>query len=472
MSDQATEQRVVVVGGGIAGLSAALRLSEAGVPVSLVETSKRLGGRASSFEDPETRQAVDNCQHVLLRACTHLIDLYERLGVADKITWHKTLHFVTPDAAVHAITGDDLPAPAHLLRPMLGFGALSLKDRLAVCRGMLAVMQVSPPGRALYAEQSFADWLSKNHQPAAAVRRFWSPIVVSACNESLDRVAASYALQVFQEGFLASDDAYHMGLPDVPLAELYDPARAAIEAHGGEVLRRAGVEGFDFADGRVAGVRLSDGRALSGSAYVAAVPHDRLAKLATPEMVTADPRLQGLDELAVSPILGVHLWWSGGSFGLPHAVLLDSPVHWVFNKGADDTVKGGATHLHAVISAAHDLVDQPADALAAMAEAELRERFPSLADGEVVHRRVIKEKRATFSVQPGVDRLRPGATGAIANLLVAGDWADTGWPATMEGAVRSGYAAARGALGVLDAESTIDEIDDLEPGLVYRMVAG
>lgn len=479
-------RNAVVVGGGLAGIAAAVRLAEAGIAVTLVESSRRLGGRATSFTDPGTGEVLDNCQHVLMRSCTNLIDLYQRLGVENRIRWERALYFVGRDGTIDTLEPDDVPAPLHMLRPLWRLANLTAGEKWAIALGMLSILQISRHARDRYAHESFADWLKSHRQPAGAVEKFWSLIITSACNETLDRVAASYAIQVFQEGFLYNDDASQMGLSTVPLVELYDSVERRLrDAAGGQarVLTGTSAEGFSLYDGKVAGLRLADGQTIEADAYVSAVPFDRLAKLTDKAMVQADSRLATLDQFETSPILGVHLFLRRPDgepiMRLPHLALMQSPLQWVFNKGfgrrhRDDNhmPADGVQHLHGVISAAHRWVDRSAEEIHDMVLAELRHIMPGARDAELVHARVIKEKRATLSITPGVDALRPTTTGAIENLYLAGDWVQTHWPATMEGATRSGYAAAGAVLEKLGMVTGGEPVAEMQPSLLYRLMSG
>ncbi len=456
----------IIVGGGLAGIAAAVRLAEAGVPVTVIETRQRLGGRATSFTDPTTGDTLDNCQHVLMRCCTHLLDLYRRLGVEDCIEWHNRFYFIPENGCVDLMRADSLPAPMHLGRSLLGFKQFSLREKLAISRAMWAIMRCD---RLTVADESFAAWLSRHHQPQRVMEMFWAVVIVSACNEQLDRVSARYALQVFQDGFLRNRHAHEMGLPGagVPLVKLYDPAGNLIKNSGGTIQLSCSAEAFEFDGQRVTGLRLADGQTLRADWFISAVPFDRLDKLTTPApgMRQADARLSRLDEITVSPIIGIHLYFDlPGVMTLPHAALTQSPLQWLFNKGPDPAT-GKGQHLHGVISAAREWVDRPAEDLARMAVTEITRLFPVAGKAKLLHHRVVKEKRATFAVTPGIDRLRPPVTGTIGNLMLAGDWTDTGWPATMEGAVRSGYKAAGAVLG---QDLTIPE---LTAGRLYRWLA-
>lgn len=459
---------VTLIGAGLAGLAAGLALARAGIGATVIETRKKLGGRAGSFIDRATEQRIDNCQHVVMRSCTHLLDLYERMGVAGKIRWYDRFYFVDGAGRLDVLEADAVPGPMHLSRSMLGFSSLTVADKRAIARGVWAILRTGERGREALGQVSFADWLEEHQQTAGAVEKFWTPVIVSACNEWPARVAANHAIHVYQEGFLRNRHVHEMGVAKIPLQELYEPARQIIEAAGGRVLTGQSAAGFEFDGQRVVGVRLGDDQTVGGDYFVSTVPFDRLAKLVTSAMVEADARLADLDRFEVSPIIGIHLYFDspGGqrTMMLPHVALTQSPLQWVFNKGVED----GKEHLHGVISAAHEWVDRPAETIAAMAEAEVRKALPAMRRVKLVHHRVIKEKRATFAPVPRIDRIRPGTTGAIENLLLAGDWTATGWPATMEGAVRSGYAAAN---AILPADEQVHVAPTDADGL-YRWLCG
>lgn len=458
----------VVMGGGLAGIAAAVRLAEAGLAVTLLETRQRLGGRATSFNDPATGEDLDNCQHVLLGCCTNLIDLYRRLGVGDRIDWAHRLHFFDKRGRHDVLQCDELPAPLHLTAAMWRMNLLRLPDKLAISAAFAAMMRMRPADRARLDQISFGQWLRDHGQPQSAIDRFWDVIITSAMNLRVDRASARYAIQVFEEGFLMHRKAYVMGTSAVPLVDLYDRAVEAIERRGGEVRLSCSVERIcaDPETGRVTGVTTKDGDTLAADAYVAALPFDRLDKVIDPALRDADARLRSLDRFTVSPILGIHLWFAPAATDLPHMIFVDSPLQWLFNKGTADG-DGEAQHVHCVISAADEWVGESAEAIIDMTIRELGAYLPAVASGrsKLVRGKVIKEKRATFAAAPGVDAIRPAASGAVDNLYLAGDWCRTGWPATMEGAVRSGYLAAADVTGqpLLAA--------DLEPADLYGLIS-
>lgn len=442
--------RVAVLGGGVAGLAAAVALHQAGRRVTLIEARNRLGGRATSFTDPATGERIDNCQHVVLGCCTNLIDLYRRLGVADRIEWHERMHFVSAEGHVDVLRASLLAAPLHLTPSLLRFRAYSLAEKFALARAMKAIASAD---RRSMAHLTFREWLAQHDQSDRLIRRFWDVVIVSACNLACDRVSAEPALQVFQEGFLAHRAAWRLGVPRCPLVDLYDGAAKFIDdlRLSTRVVRLEG-------ESRIERAVLDDGRALEADAFVLALPFEQVAGVVGEAMMQRDARLAQPGALAQSPILGVHLRFERPLSDLPHAVLLDAGVQWVFFKD------GGRT-AHAVISAADEWMAPSADEIVARVRADLAAHFPEAAQGSgnaLVARRVVKEKRATFAAVPGAEAHRPPTCGSIGNLFLAGDYCATGWPATMEGAARSGHAAAEAILG----RSVL--VPDLKPALLYR----
>lgn len=442
--------RVAVLGGGVAGLAAALSLHQAGRHVTLVEARNRLGGRATSFTDPATGERIDNCQHVVLGCCTNLVDFYERLGVADRIEWYEEMYFASSDGRIDVLRASPLPAPLHLAPALLRFGAYSRSEKVALARGMKAIAAAD---RGRVAHQTFARWLTERRQPERLIRRFWDVVIVSACNLPCDRVSAEPALQVFQEGFLAHRRAWRLGVPRCPLVDLYDGAARFIDdlRLSTRVVRLEGGE-------RVERVVLDDGSALDADAYVLALPFEQIEAVADEAMRQRDGRLAQPRGLTHSPILGVHLRFERPVSDLPHAVLLDADVQWVFFKEEGRTA-------HAVISAADAWMARSADEIVARVRADLAIHFSEAAEtsgNALLSRRVVKEKRATFAAVPGAEAHRPPTRGSIGNLFLAGDYGATGWPATMEGAARSGYAAAEAILG----RGVV--VADLRPALLYR----
>jgi zeta-carotene desaturase len=415
-------------------MAAAVALESAGVAVTLLEARRTLGGRAGSFEEPQTGEELDNCQHVLLGCCTNLIDFYNRLGVAHLIRWERTVHFVDAAGGRHELYGSPrLPAPLHLSRSMAGFTALSWGERLAFTRAMLAMMTLGRDARERLADVAFGHWLDEHRQPPELVRKMYDPILVSALNEETRRASAAAAIQVFQEAMLANASGYLVGLPNCPLSRLYAnlPVR--------DLRRGARVAGLRFHGASVDGVELAGGEVIEADATILATNHHNLRKWLGEDLAARDGRFAHLDQIEDVPILGAHMWFDRPVLAESHAALMDGPLQWLFRKDA----QGRA--VHGVISAARDWAGRPRDGSLATFERQIRSTFPAARDAKLVRGVIVVEKRATFSPGPGVDRLRPQQVpppGGVDRLYLAGDYTQTGWPATMEGAVRSGYLAA------------------------------
>lgn len=441
---------IVVVGGGLAGIAAALRLVDDGERVILLESRKKLGGRATSFSDVRSGEVLDNCQHVVMGSCTNLLDLYERLGVLQYVQWHPKIWWANPPHAPDVMQPGVLPAPLHFAIGFLRMKLLSLQDKRGIARAMWQLIRMGGEGRARWRGRAFAEFLAETKQTAHACKVFWDPVVVSACNVPCERTDAAHAMLVFQQGFLQDRWSPVMGLSTVPLWSLYEPATAILEASGGAIRTGVSVLALAYDGRRVTGVVTDEGIVEAGM-VVAAVPPDRLAKLCSQTMRAADCRLAQLDAFTFSPILGVHLFFEQQIMSTPHLVLPGRPTQWLFKKGIDSQ---GRLHIHAVISAADAWMELDEGEIVRRVMADIHWAIPGSRGLEPSAVRAVKEKRATFACLPAIDAIRPSAVvdgirGGINNLFLCGDWCDTGWPATMEGAVRSGYRAAHGVCSAL-----------------------
>jgi squalene-associated FAD-dependent desaturase len=446
---------VAIVGGGLAGLGAACALSESGFRVTLFERRPYLGGRASSYEHPGTGEVVDNCQHVLFGLCTNLIAFYKQIGIQDKIKWFDSMTFVEPGGRRSVLKPGFLPAPLHVAPSFLELKFLNTWDKVVLSRALSALIVSQPKDDG----SSFKEWLQRHHQTHNAIVRFWKPILVSALSEDMNRIAVPYAAQVVRES-MKSSEARAMGIPSVPLSELYNAAKDYIMNHGGTVRLRNSVQSF-LATEKGAQLRLQDSEEEFDYA-VLAVPFDSLAKL-LPDSADSHELREKLSHFETSPITGVHLWFDRQITDLPHAVLLDRTIQWMFHKSmllaksSDPALKAGEngvpkiqnhpsedrpSYVELVISASKLLIEKPRQEIIDLALSELREFFPAARDAKLVKATVIKEVNATFSPMPGIDRYRPAAQSPWPHIFLAGDWTATDWPATMEGAVRSGYTAA------------------------------
>src|SRR5580692_2093387 len=460
-------QSVLVIGGGLAGLSSAVALADAGLQVRLIEKRPHLGGRATSYTLPDGSE-VDNCQHVTLGCCTNLADFYHRVGAGDKIRFYDKLFFVDAAGKRSTISAAPLPPPLHMLPSFLFFDALSLADKWGIANAMMAIATAggNPPN---IEGVSMLAWLQRMKQTRSAIERFWRVVLVSALDEELAQTDARYGIEVFWKAFLGSRTGYRVGIPLVPLAELYDGCLDAIVRKGGEVRMRGNVREIRVNGNRFAGAALADGTEIAADGCICAVPQNELLELLPAEFGAAGAPLEGVRHIKTSPITGVHLWYDRQVMTEPFLTLLDHTTQWVFNKTflckpaetnvaatrptivhqsgeQAATVEGGGQYLQLVISASYDLIPRSRQDIIELCRRELGEVLPLTREAQLRKATVIKEVNATFSPEPGSDRWRPGQRIPLANLYLCGDWTRTGWPATMEGAVRSGYLAAEAVL--------------------------
>jgi squalene-associated FAD-dependent desaturase len=418
--------RAAVIGGGLAGLATAAALGGAGFEVEIHESRNFLGGRATSWAaGGEDSDVIDNCQHVLLRCCVNLLDLYRRLGVDHKIRFHREFNFIEPGGRRSVLKRGILPAPAHFFGSFLRLKFLTAFDKIAIARAVNAI----PRERRVRTDLdriSMLDWLREKRQTEGAIERYWRQVLVSAVNEELDRMAAAHGFQVFWLGMIARADNYEMGIPDVPLRELYDEQSLA-RAGNIAIQHRSGISSIETEDARVTAI-VNGASRIEADFYISCLPFERLQPL-LPELRVEWAAFEH------SPITGVHLWFDRSVTNLPHAALLDRTIQWMFNKSE-------GRYIQTVVSASRSLVEMPRNEVIDLAVRELGEFFPAVREARLEKAQVIKEVRATFCAKPGLEALRPGAATHLRNFFVAGDWTRSGWPATMEGAVRSGYIAA------------------------------
>ena len=436
-------------------MSCAVALAEAGIRVRLVEKKPHLGGRATSYTLPDGSE-VDNCQHLTLGCCTNLADFFRRVGAEKKIRTYDRMYLMDSRGKRGTMRSGVLPPPLHMAPSMVFFGALSMADKRSISRALMTISRAggSPSG---IEGITMLEWLHRMEQTPAAITKFWRVVLVSALDEELDRAAARYGIDVFWKTFLANREGSLIGLPSVPLAELYDGCATGIAQRGGEVKLRSGVKEIRVQNGRFAGAIFEDGADASVDACVAAVPYDALPTLLPKAMSEDGGPLAGLRQLRTSPITSVHFWYDRPVMDAPYLALIDYTSQWIFNKThlyASQTQNGHALrgphenrqYLQIVISASYDLVQKGRQEIIELCRGELAQILPATRTANLLKSTVIKEVRATFSPAPGVDKLRPGQESGITNLYFAGDFTRTGWPSTMEGAVRSGYLAAEAVL--------------------------
>lgn len=463
--------RVAIVGGGLAGLAAAVRLAEQGFAVELFESRRRLGGRATSFRDPESGDAVDHCQHVSMGCCTNLADFAQRTGIADLFDHARVLHFFAPDGRRYAMAGRRrLPAPLHLAPGLFGLKFLTLGERMAIARAMLKLARL--PAEDSPTSPTVAAWLAEQKMPPAAVERFWAVVLTSALGESLDRASIKYARKVFVDGFMANAAGYVMEVPALPLDLLYgERLQSWFRERSVRVRMGTPIVRLERSTSRVLALVDRDGNRHATDHVVLALTWRRALEVLGPELLDKMPDVAAAAEIESAPITGVHLWFDRPITELPHAVLVGQLSQWLFARGSSASSENQSREYYyqVVISASRELAGRPREEVIQQIVAELQGVFPAARDAKLLRGRVVTEQEAVFSVKPGADRARPPQQTPIANLTLAGDWTATGWPSTMEGAVRSGYLAAE---CILDAAGRPQKllVPDLPRSLLSRLL--
>jgi len=430
--------KVGIIGAGLAGLTAACELADAGVAVTLFERRPWAGGKTYSFTDRETGGQVDNGQHILMRCTTAHIAFLQKLGTAHLVRWQRRLRVPVFDARGRRsdLWAAPLPAPLHLAPSFCRYAHLDAADKLRAGRGIAAMRRDASTDTA-----SFGDWLRAHGQSQPAIDGFWDLIVVPALNCRSDDASASQALFVFREGFLKSAEAAAIGVPAVGLSELHViPAIRYIESRGGRVRTGAAVETLVVDDGRAVAALLAGGERVEMDAWVCALPPHQLRDV-LPAALRDDAPFGRLGDVRTSPIVNLHLWFDGPIADVGFAAFTGSDLQWLFQpQDAAPGGQGGETHAVLSLSAADRYMPLDKGELVRLLLPQLQRALPAAARRTLLRAAAVKEPDATFVPAPGLRR--PGPLTPFANLFLAGAYTDTGWPATMESAVRSGRAAA------------------------------
>ncbi|MGH3498360.1 MAG: hydroxysqualene dehydroxylase HpnE [Nocardioidaceae bacterium] len=431
--------RVAVIGGGLAGITAALRCADAGCEVRLLESKPWLGGLTHSWRRDDAW--VDNGQHVFLRCCTSYLALLDRMGVSDLVNLQSRLDIqvrsaLSPRAC--RLRRNRMPAPLHLLGSIAGYRWLTLRERLRFARAALALRSVDTADPRTD-EQTFGDWLVQHGQSPRAIEALWELVSVATLNARAHDASLSLAATVFQVGLLRDGSAGDLGWPLVPLRTLHgDAAARALAQAGVDVLTRRKVTALRQAGGW----SLDAGQAVevTADAVVLAVPPAAAERLLPAAAIDLPAGWSG--RLGASPIVNVHVRYDRQVLDEPFLAAVDGPVQWVFDRTRSSGVRSGQ-YLVVSLSAAQDLIDLPTSALCDLLLPGLQSLLPRSRNAAVQEVFVTRERQATFWPAPGSARLRPPSATSVPGLFLAGAWTDTGWPATMEGAVRSGDNAAR-----------------------------
>jgi squalene-associated FAD-dependent desaturase len=494
---------VAIIGGGVAGLAAAVAAVERGCHVELFEQAPTPGGRAGSYHDTQANQLVDLSPHVAMGCCTNLLDFCRRTETSDAFDRYATLHFFGPDGRRYDFTANPwLPPPLHLLPALRRLGYLTGGDRRAIGLAMLRLARQRQPDAA--DAPTMGQWLRQRKQPENAVRRFWAVVLESALGDTLDHVSVAAARKVFVDGFMAARAAYEVFIPRIPLGEIWRRAGTWLTRRGAKLRMRTRIERLEVDGQRFLGIVLGDGLCRRFDHVVSAVSWKQLGALLGPELLKQIPRAVAGTGLNSAPITAVHCWFDRAIMDLPHAALVGRLSQWVFRdklpspsgRGAGGegglrsrTAKSGQPgeiaprpgplpegegdqfHYTVVISASHALAGRDSKDVLREVLGDLREVWPTAGEAKLVHHRVLTQPGAVFSARPGSEAIRPAQQTPINGLFLAGDWTATDWPATMEGAVRSGYLAIEALLVALGRPEPV-LVPDLKKGWLVRRIVG
>lgn len=440
--------RVAIVGGGLAGLAAAVALCQRGLHVELFESRHKLGGRAGSYVDQESGELIDHCQHVAMGCCTTFLDFCRQTKIDGLLTRHRRLHFFGPRGERCDFDRSGwLPPPLHLGAALWGQKYLSAADRISIAAALLRLARLSAADDANGVTVNA--WLSQQRQSSAAIEHFWQVVLVSALGETLERASLAAARKVFVDGFLGNRSSYEVWTPKVSLEELYDVGVAnwlrkrGVAIHLGSTVSQI-VERNESPS--TLALLCKNGSQYEFDVVIAALPWRRLPEVLSAELAAKLPTVvSAAKAIQASPITGIHLWFDRPIMDLPHAVLVGRLAQWVFAKCKEEgsECKGGTPHYYqVVISASRNLMGRERDEVVREVLADLQSVLPHCREAKLLRWQMITDQESVFSAKPGLSQIRPLQRTGVPGLFLAGDWTATGWPSTMEGAVRSGYLAA------------------------------
>ena len=445
----AVEPEVIVIGGGVAGLSAATSLAGRGKRVLLLERRQHLGGRTYSFTDETTGDTVDNGQHVMMGCYTETLSYLNRVGSRPLTSLQPSLRIPFADIATGRSTvlkAGSLPAPLHIFSGLLGLSSLSLADKFMLARVGTELLRTNPTKESALDDVTVEQWLTALGQSERARRHLWDVIAIGTLNDHPGTVSALPFYRVLRAAFFGRRSNASLLIPHAGLSDiLVHPARTYLEQRGSNILTGTAVDALMRSTTGITGLTLHSGETVTAPCVILAVPQYAAVDL-LPDKETARP----IGELDSSPIITINLWFDRQVMVEPFVALLNGRVQWAFNRTMLTGSSQPGQYLSCVISGARYHVEQEKRALISQAIEDLAAVFPAVAVANLTHTLVIKEVRATFTPRPGSEALRPKTETTFSNLFLAGDWTDTGIPATIEGAILSGHRAADAAFRYLE----------------------
>jgi squalene-associated FAD-dependent desaturase len=441
-------RQVVVIGGGIAGLAAGVRLVQLGIKPIVVEKRPFLGGRAYSFIDSETGIEIDNGQHVFVGACDQFQQYIKDIGAWDQVRLEERLALpVLKNGRLSWLRARKLPGLLANLSALLGYRHVGIRGKLWILWGLLSIRLTRLGPGSPHDNILFEDWLRDHGQNDETIRNFWNLIILPSLNDDISVVSAYTGIMLFKIALLGPVGNPTMGVPLVGLSTLAaENARNFIERHGGEIRTGVDVASLKIDDARISGVLAASGELIEAEAVVSAVPATSLTPLlpgGTSESSGPDDFFTPAETIKTAPIVAVHIWYERPVLRQKYMAVLDSPLQWVFNdtdlKSRDD---GGGQHIVISLSGAWEWKDRSKQELRQIFTTEMARIFPDTQTATITKFTVVKMLEATFRAVPGTQKARLSQRTPLPGLYLAGDWTDTGWPSTMESAVRSGNLAA------------------------------
>ena len=434
-------KKILILGGGVAGLSAAIHLTRSGHDITLIEARQTLGGRSHSFRDPKTGDIIDNGQHILMGCYHATLELLQKVGSQHLLRPEKKLNvaYVSDAKKITRLKGSSLPAPFHLLSAIFRFGELSLSEKFRAMEVGLSA-KCDPTGTK-WRSSTVAEWLQACGQTSNAIRSLWEPFCIAALNEPIATASASLFGEVIRRAFLRSTKDSTVLFSRVGLSQLFvQPTANLIQAAQGKILLGQAVQKIIFNESRVEGVQLQSGTSLEADAIICATPWHITRKL-LPETSSLAKQIAPLQG---SPIIGIHLWFDQAICDEPFLGFLDSPIHWLFNKTKiSDLEKTAYPSVALVISAAYDFAETSSEELVQLALKECHRFLPKSRNAKLLYQFVYRARDATFQTRPETLSQRPDCQTEWENFYLAGDWTNTSLPATIEGAIWSGQKAAQ-----------------------------
>ena len=439
---------VAIIGGGVSGLAAAVELSRRGAKVALIEQTEKLGGRCYSYIDPSTGDIVDNGQHILVGAYRHTLRYLEMIGARSRLRAAGNLYLPLhhPEKGFAEFELVSLPHPLDVTAGMLKFRLLTLAERRRLLNIAKTLQSWDDATTGMLAQLTVDEWLTREAQSDNAKNCLWFPIALSVMNEIPQRASALLFAASLRDTFLGESNDSQILIPSVGQSELYvEGALRLLRENNAVILTGTEVEAIISEMNSVRGVGLNNGQTIRSRSVISAIPYFALSQI-LPQSLLREPPFHRLQEFRSSPIVAIHLWFNADIMPMEYVGLIGTKIQWLFNRRKlIDHAGRYEGYLTAIISGAHGEVILSKQELVALALKEIRQVFPASEHARLVHSLVIKEKRATFSATNEVETLRPPTRTPLENFLLAGDWTDTGLPATIEGAVMSGFTAAEEA---------------------------